>query len=62
MNVAQKTRSQMPEAITHQDELLTIDTNVSKFLEGLLHPGIKDQNAKDMQYITAPVPTPAVKR
>ena len=30
-----------PEIITHQDELLTIDTNAGKFLEGLLHPGIK---------------------
>ncbi|HTQ01019.1 MAG TPA: 2,4'-dihydroxyacetophenone dioxygenase, partial [Casimicrobiaceae bacterium] len=30
-----------PETITHQDKLLCIDTNVSKFLEGLLHPGIK---------------------
>lgn len=30
-----------PEIITHQDKLLTIDTNVSKFIEGLLHPGIK---------------------
>jgi quercetin dioxygenase-like cupin family protein len=33
--------SQVPESITHQDELLTINTNVGKFLEGLLHPGIK---------------------
>ena len=30
-----------PEVITHQDKLLTLDTNASKFLEGLLHPGIK---------------------
>jgi 2,4'-dihydroxyacetophenone dioxygenase len=29
-----------PEAITHQDKLLCIDTNAGKFLEGLLHPGI----------------------
>lgn len=29
-----------PEAITHQDQLLTIDTNVGEFLKGLLHPGI----------------------
>jgi quercetin dioxygenase-like cupin family protein len=41
MNVAQNPPSQIPETTTHQDELLTIDTNVSKFLEGLLHPGIK---------------------
>jgi quercetin dioxygenase-like cupin family protein len=41
MNVAQQPPSQIPETITHQDDLLTIDTNVSKFLEGLLHPGIK---------------------
>ncbi len=31
----------LPEAITHQDELLTIDTNAQPFLNGLLHPGIK---------------------
>lgn len=31
----------LPEAFTHQDKLLTVDTNLSKFLEGLLHPGIK---------------------
>jgi quercetin dioxygenase-like cupin family protein len=31
----------LPEVITRQDKLLYIDTNVSKFLEGLLHPGIK---------------------
>ncbi len=30
-----------PEIVTHQDKLLTVDTNVGKFLEGLLHPGIK---------------------
>ena len=41
MNVAEQAPSQIPEAITHQDELLTVDTNLSKFLEGLLHPGIK---------------------
>lgn len=29
-----------PETITHQDKLLTIDTNIGKFLTGLLHPGI----------------------
>ncbi|MEL0168365.1 MAG: 2,4'-dihydroxyacetophenone dioxygenase family protein [Pseudomonadaceae bacterium] len=31
----------LPEAFTHQDALLTINTNDEKFLEGLLHPGIK---------------------
>jgi len=31
----------LPQAITHQDRLLTVDTNRGKFLEGLLHPGIK---------------------
>ena len=31
----------VPEMITRQDKLLTVDTNLSKFLEGLLHPGIK---------------------
>jgi quercetin dioxygenase-like cupin family protein len=31
----------LPEAFTHQDKLLTVDTNLGKFLEGLLHPGIK---------------------
>ena len=31
----------LPEAITHQDRLLTIDTKVGEFLKGLLHPGIK---------------------
>jgi quercetin dioxygenase-like cupin family protein len=31
----------IPETVTHQDKLLTIDTNASKFLEGLLHPGVK---------------------
>ena len=25
----------LPEAFTHQDKLLTVDTNISKFLEGL---------------------------
>lgn len=30
-----------PDTITHQDKLLTVDTNLSKFIEGLLHPGIK---------------------
>jgi quercetin dioxygenase-like cupin family protein len=30
-----------PEIITHQDKILTINTNDSKWLEGLLHPGIK---------------------
>lgn len=30
-----------PEIITEQHELLTINTNDSKWLEGLLHPGIK---------------------
>ena len=29
-----------PETITHQDSLLTVDTNAGKFLKGLLHPGI----------------------
>lgn len=41
MNVAQQPPSHIPDTFTHQDELLTIDTNISKFLEGLLHPGIK---------------------
>ena len=31
----------LPDAITHQDKLLTVNTNLGKFLEGLLHPGIK---------------------
>lgn len=31
----------LPEAFTHQDKLLCIDTNLSQFIEGLLHPGIK---------------------
>jgi quercetin dioxygenase-like cupin family protein len=31
----------LPETITHQDKLLTVNTNIGKFLEGLLHPGIK---------------------
>jgi 2,4'-dihydroxyacetophenone dioxygenase len=31
----------LPEVVTRQDKLLTVDTNASKFLEGLLHPGIK---------------------
>lgn len=31
----------LPEVVTHQNELLSIDTNVSRFIEGLLHPGIK---------------------
>ncbi len=31
----------LPEIVTHQDKLLTVDTNLGKFLEGLLHPGIK---------------------
>lgn len=30
----------IPETLTHQDKLLTVDTNVGKFLQGLLHPGI----------------------
>lgn len=30
-----------PDVITHQDKLLTVDTNLSPFIEGLLHPGIK---------------------
>ncbi len=25
----------LPEAFTHQDKLLTVDTNLSKFLKGL---------------------------
>lgn len=41
MNSQQTAPSQIPEAVTHQEELLTVDTNISKFLEGLLHPGIK---------------------
>jgi hypothetical protein len=35
------TTMSLPEAFTHQDKLLTVDTNLSKFVEGLLHPGIK---------------------
>ena len=31
----------LPEAFTHQDKLLTVSTSAGKFLEGLLHPGIK---------------------
>lgn len=31
----------LPEAHTHQDRLLTVNTNASKFLEGFLHPGIR---------------------
>jgi quercetin dioxygenase-like cupin family protein len=31
----------VPDTVTHQDRLLSVDTNMSKFLEGLLHPGIK---------------------
>lgn len=31
----------LPATITHQDQLLCIDTHAGKFLEGLLHPGIK---------------------
>ena len=31
----------LPEAITHQDKLLCVDTNLSRFLDGLLHPGIR---------------------
>lgn len=31
----------LPEIVTEQDQLLTIDTNANPFLEGLLHPGIK---------------------
>jgi quercetin dioxygenase-like cupin family protein len=32
----------LPDIVTHQDELLTVNTNLSRFLEGLLHlPGIK---------------------
>ena len=27
--------------VTHQDKQLTVNTNAEKFLEGLLHPGIK---------------------
>ena len=41
MNVAQQLPSQIPDAFTHQDRLLTVNTNLSRFLEGLLHPGIK---------------------
>ncbi len=29
-----------PDTITHQDKLLTVDTNAGGFLKGLLHPGI----------------------
>lgn len=31
----------IPETITHQDRLLCVDTNVGRFLEGLLHPGVR---------------------
>ena len=31
----------LPATITHQDQLLSIDTKSGKFLEGLLHPGLK---------------------
>lgn len=31
----------LPDALTHQDQLLTIDTNAQPFLRGLLHPGIQ---------------------
>lgn len=31
----------MPVVINHQERLLSVDTKVGKFLEGLLHPGIK---------------------
>ena len=31
----------LPETITHQDRLLSVDTNLGAFVEGLLHPGIK---------------------
>ena len=31
----------IPDTVTTQDELLTIDTNANPFLEGLLDPGIK---------------------
>lgn len=31
----------IPDAITHQDALLSVDTSDNTFLEGLLHPGIK---------------------
>jgi len=41
MNIAQANPSQIPDSFTHQDRLLTVDTNLSRFLEGLLHPGIK---------------------
>src|SRR6516225_500937 len=37
----EETPMNAPEIITHQDELLTVNTNAGKFLEGLLHPGIK---------------------
>jgi 2,4'-dihydroxyacetophenone dioxygenase len=30
-----------PDVVTKQDRLLTVSTSASKFLEGLLHPGIK---------------------
>jgi hypothetical protein len=29
-----------PTTVTHQERLLGVDSNASKFLEGLLHPGI----------------------
>lgn len=31
----------LPQTVTHQDKLLCVDTSLSRFLEGLLHPGIK---------------------
>jgi hypothetical protein len=46
----------LPEAFTHQDELLTVDTSIGKFLEGLLHPGIKEQGLTKMNYISAQIP------
>lgn len=31
----------LPEIVTHQDKLLTIDTNENPFLKGLVHPGTR---------------------
>lgn len=31
----------LPDALTHQDKLLTINTNAQPYLTGLLHPGIQ---------------------
>lgn len=46
----------LPDIVTKQDRLLTVSTSASKFLEGLLHPGIKDRGCDGMTYITPPLP------